>query len=69
MNNELVVDIINFLTQSKIKIKHIKSKNLNQGFNLIPWDGRNEFGRILANGVYIYKIIAKNNNHKISVTL
>ena len=48
------------------KIKHIKSKNLNQGFNLIPWDGRNEFGRILANGVYIYKIIAKNNNQKIS---
>ena len=48
------------------KIKHIKSKTLSQGFNLISWDGRNEFGRILANGVYIYKIIAKQNNKKIS---
>ena len=48
------------------KIKHIKSKTLSQGFNFISWDGRNEFGRILANGVYIYKIIAKQNNKKIS---
>ena len=48
------------------KIKHIKSKSLSQGFNSIFWDGRNEFGRLLANGVYIYKIIANNNNNKIS---
>ena len=48
------------------KVKHIKSKALNQGFNIISWDAKNEFGRMLANGVYIYKIIAKNNNSKIS---
>ena len=48
------------------RIKHIKKKNFNQGFNFIFWDGRNEFGRVLANGVYIYKIIAKKDNNKIS---
>ncbi len=48
------------------KIKHIKSRALTNGFNSIDWDGKNEFGKILANGVYIYKIIAKNHTHKIS---
>ena len=48
------------------KIKHIKSRSFAQGFNSIYWDGKNEFGRVLSNGVYIYKIIAKNNNNKIS---
>ena len=48
------------------KIKHIKNKNLLNGFHSIEWDGRNEFGNNIANGVYIYKINAKNNNQKIS---
>ena len=48
------------------KIKHIKSKSYPQGFNSIGWNGKNEFGRTLANGVYIYKIIAKNTSNKIS---
>ncbi len=29
------------------------------GFNLIPWDGRDDMGDELANGVYLYKIIAR----------
>ncbi|MBI04396.1 MAG: hypothetical protein CMI96_01095 [Pelagibacteraceae bacterium] len=48
------------------KIKHIRSRSFTQGFNSILWDGKNEFGRVLSNGVYVYKIIAKNNNKKIS---
>ena len=28
------------------------------GFNMLPWDGRDEDGDELANGVYLYKIIA-----------
>ena len=35
-----------------------------QGFNFISWNGRNQFGRELANGIYIYKIIATDNNNK-----
>ena len=48
------------------KIKQLKSKSLSNGFNSVEWDGKNEFGRILANGVYIYKINAENNMGKIS---
>lgn len=29
------------------------------GFNMIPWDGRDDVGDALANGVYLYKITAK----------
>ncbi len=32
-----------------------------RGFNQIDWDGRDEDGDILANGVYLYKIIATQN--------
>ena len=48
------------------KIKHINRSHFKKGFNSILWDGSNEFGRLLANGVYIYKIIAKNNDNRIS---
>ncbi len=30
------------------------------GFNYYPWNGRDEDGDLLANGVYLYKIILKN---------
>ncbi len=29
----------------------------NPGFNKIPWDGRDEAGDLIANGVYLYKIV------------
>jgi flagellar hook assembly protein FlgD len=32
-----------------------------RGFNQIDWDGRDEDGDPLANGVYLYKIIATQN--------
>ena len=43
------------------KIKYFKEKNFQSGFHSIDWNGRNEYGKIISNGVYIYKIIAKNN--------
>ena len=48
------------------KIKQIKNRNMSIGFQSIEWDGRSEYGKILANGVYIYKITAKNNDYNIS---
>jgi len=29
------------------------------GFNMIPWNGRDEMGDPVANGVYLYKVIAQ----------
>jgi hypothetical protein len=42
-------------------IKEIKPSiaDLNVNFNRVYWDGRDEDGDILANGVYLYKVIAK----------
>jgi len=65
LSSEAEVEIFIYTIGGR-KIKHIKSKTLSQGFNLISWDGRNEFGRMLANGVYIYKINAKKNKNEIS---
>jgi len=47
-------------------IKQIKNRNMSIGFQSIEWDGRSEYGKILANGVYIYKINAKNSDYTIS---
>jgi len=34
---------------------------LQVGFNRIYWDGRDQDGDEIANGLYFYKVIAKNN--------
>ncbi len=34
------------------------------GFNYYPWDGRDDDGDIIANGVYLYKIIIKSENEQ-----
>ena len=51
-------------------IKEIKlySNNLNAGFNNIYFDGKDEDGDLLANGVYLYKIITKKAEETITVT-
>ena len=46
------------------KIKNFKSKTYQPGFHSIVWDGRNEYGKLLSNGVYLYKIMANNFHSK-----
>ncbi len=46
------------------KIKNFKNRTYQAGFNSILWNGRNEYGKLLPNGVYLYKIIAENNNSR-----
>ena len=55
---------INIYTIGGKKIKQIENKTFSSGFHTIEWNGRNEFGSKLANGVYIYKVNAKNNIDK-----
>jgi len=45
-----------------IKIITKNSSQLKYDFNTIYWDGRDEDGDLLANGVYLYKIIMKKGN-------
>ena len=39
----------------------IPPSDLHVGFNTIYWNGRDQDGDEVANGVYFYKIMAKNN--------
>jgi hypothetical protein len=45
-------------------VKEIRksSSELNYDFNRIPWDGRDEDGDLLANGIYFYKVIMTRGN-------
>ncbi len=54
------LDILIYTVAGRL-IKQIKvySPQLNYDFNKIYWDGRDEDGDLLANGVYFYKIIIK----------
>tara|TARA_B100001113_G_scaffold317309_1_gene284653 strand:- start:327 stop:1346 length:1020 start_codon:yes stop_codon:yes gene_type:complete len=63
LNKQAEISIIIYTLGGK-KIKHIKNKNYQSGFHSVDWNGRNEFGKIISNGVYIYKIIAKNMNYR-----
>jgi hypothetical protein len=42
--------------------------NLGSDFNKIEWDGRDQDGDLIANGVYIYKVIMKKDNETKVVT-
>jgi len=48
-------------------IKVINSASNQIGYNETYWDGTDEFGDKLANGVYFYKIIAKSGSEKTEV--
>lgn len=57
--------------RSKIKIftvagRLVKTLNFiaNIGYNQIPWDGRDDDGDYMANGVYLYKLIIDGNSGK-----
>ena len=62
---EVIIDIY---TLSGLKINSISSGYFNEGFGIIDWDGTDQFGQILSNGVYLFQIKAKNDNQKINFT-
>ena len=48
------------------RIKSFYPEQFALGYHRIPWDGRDEFGNRLANGVYLYKMTAENDDQKIN---
>lgn len=51
-----------------IREMNIPQPELRIGFNKILWDGRDQDGDLIANGIYFYKIICKQNNEIRTVT-
>ncbi len=51
-----------------IKELSVPQSNLNYDFNRIEWDGRDEDGDLVANGVYLYKVIMKKGTETIQAT-
>ncbi|MDY0080591.1 MAG: C25 family cysteine peptidase [Ignavibacteriaceae bacterium] len=51
-----------------IKEMSITGSALRIGFNSLPWDGRDQDGDLIANGVYLYKVILKKDNKSVSIT-
>ena len=48
-----------------VKEINLNSSELNYDFNRVYWNGRDEDGNLLANGVYLYKVIMKKGNETI----
>ena len=59
---------INIYTLGGLKIKSIQSSFFNEGFIIIDWDGKDDYGQLLSNGVYLYQMKAQNNLIKVNHT-
>jgi hypothetical protein len=55
---DATVDIKIYTVDGRL-IRHLREYPAIAGFNMIPWDVRDERGDIPANGVYLYKVIAR----------
>ena len=58
LNQEADVEIKVFTVDGQL-IRIIDGILGEPGLNMITWDGRDEVGDALANGVYLYKVIAR----------
>jgi len=59
------VDIVIY-TASGRRIRRISDASSCQGYNEEKWDGKDENGRQVANGTYLYKITAKRDDEKVT---
>jgi flagellar hook assembly protein FlgD len=51
-----------------IKDFTIQASELQPGFNRVYWDGKDQDGDLIANGLYFYKVIARLKGETKSVT-
>ncbi len=45
-------------------IRVLEAGERTPGFNQVPWDGRDEEGDVIANGVYLYRVLAQSGEHR-----
>ena len=57
---------VDIFTLGGRRIRRINPQSKSAGYNFINWDGRDEYGDILANGVYLYRVKATNSNESVS---
>ena len=62
-DGEVIIDVY---TLGGLKVKSFPSGFYNQGYGIIHWDGRDDFGQLLSNGVYLYQVKAQNSITKIN---
>ncbi|KAA3598106.1 MAG: T9SS C-terminal target domain-containing protein [Calditrichaeota bacterium] len=55
INSKVILKIYNLIGQ---EVRALVEKNVNAGFHLVNWDGKNDFGKQVSSGIYIYKIQA-----------
>ena len=55
---------IKIFTLSGKLVKEIESESSETGFHSVIWDGEDQDGHRVANGVYIYKVVAQNQGQK-----
>ncbi len=60
---EITIDV--YTLQGR-RIKTLPNKYFNEGYHFIDWDGRDEYGGRLANGVYLYRLQASDGDSKVS---
>ncbi len=57
ISSNVKLEIFNLLGQ---KVRTLVDEKVNAGFISVVWDGRNDFGKQVSSGIYIYKIQADN---------
>lgn len=68
--DEIVIQIMTVTGKVVKEIDLTASSSLNIGRNITDykWDGRDEYGDVLANGVYFYRVFVKMNGNEIEKT-
>lgn len=66
---ELVVQIMTISGKVVKEIDLSKESSLHIGRNITDyaWDGRDEYGDLLANGVYFYRVLIKTNHQEVEI--
>ena len=59
---------IDIYTLSGLKVSTISPGYFNEGYGIIDWDGTDNYGQILSNGVYLFQMKASSNSQKINFT-